>query len=192
MDVLVNIFGYPLTYIEFFGVLAYFVSIYFAAKVNVLTWSTGIISSILFFILYFNTQTYANAVLQIILIGVSVNGWLKWGRENSKKVSKLKRKNILYLCCISIISTVVFGYLMNLYLFDPYPYLDMSIFVLSIIGTVLLVNKKIESWYFWILVNIIALFIYSSLGYYFISFQCVVFTIIDIIALKEWNKNLIK
>jgi nicotinamide mononucleotide transporter len=192
MDVLVNIFGYPLTYIEFFGVLAYFVSIYFATKVNVLTWSTGIISSILFCILYFNTHTYANAVLQIILIGVSVNGWLKWGRDDSKKISNLKRKDIINLCSLSIISTIVLGYFMDLYLYDPYPYLDMSIFVLSIVGTVLLVNKKIESWYFWILVNVIALFIYSSLGYYFISFQCVAFIIIDIIALKEWNKNLIK
>lgn len=190
MDVLVNIFGYPLTYIEFFGVLAYFVSIYFAAKVNVWTWTTGIVSSILFFILYFNTHTYANAILQIILIGVSVNGWLKWGKENNKKISNLKRKDIINLCSLSIILTIIFGYLMNLYLSDPYPYLDMSIFVLSIVATVLLVNKKIESWYFWIIVNIIALIIYSSLEYYLISFQCVVFIIIDIIALKEWNKNL--
>jgi hypothetical protein len=35
MNILVNILGYPLTYIEFFGVLAYFASVYFATKVNI-------------------------------------------------------------------------------------------------------------------------------------------------------------
>ena len=186
-----NIFGYPLTYIEFFGVLAYFVSIYFATKVNILTWSIGIISSILFFILYLNTHTYANAILQIILIAVSINGWLKWGKENSKKVSSLKKRNILHLLFISIISIVFFGYI-NSYSSNPYPYLDMSIFILSIIGVVLLANKKIESWYFWIAVNIISLILYSSLGYYLIGIQSVIFIFINMYALKEWNKNLIK
>lgn len=95
MNVLTNILGYPLTYIELFGVIAYFISVYLAVKVNVWTWATGIVSSILFFILYLNTHTYANGLLQIILIIVSIDGWKKWGRTDNKKVSILNWKNIL-------------------------------------------------------------------------------------------------
>ena len=191
MDIIMNVFGYPITYFEFFGVLVDFLSIYFAAKINVWTWSTGIVSSILFFILYFSTHTYANAILQIIFVVISINGWLNWGKENSKKVTNLKKRNILYLFGISIVSIIFFGHI-NSYSSNLYPYLDTSIFILSIIATILLANKKIESWFFWIAVNIISIILYSSFGYYLICIQCVIFIIIDIFALKEWNKNLIK
>jgi nicotinamide mononucleotide transporter len=189
MNVLTNILGYPLTYIELFGVIAYFISVYLAVKVNVWTWATGIVSSILFFILYLNTHTYANGLLQIILIIVSIDGWKKWGRTDNKKVSILNWKNRFYVFMIILISIILFGTIINLFSSDPYPYLDVSIFVLSIVGVILLANKKIESWYIWILVNICTIILYSLLGFYLIGIQSLIFIFMDFIALKEWRKK---
>jgi nicotinamide mononucleotide transporter len=67
----------------------------------------------------------------------------------------------------------------------------MSIFVLSIIGVILLSDKKLESWFFWIAVNICTIILYLSLGFYLIGIQSVIFIVMDIFALKKWNKNLI-
>lgn len=189
MDVLINIFGYPLTYIEFFGVVTYFLSVYFAMKVNTWTWITGIISGILFFILYLYTNTYANSFLQLILIGVSIDGWIKWGKKDSKNISSLSNINRLYIFVISIVSILCLGSFINLLPIapDPYPYLDMSIFVLSIIGVILLAYKKIESWYVWIIINTLTLILYSMLGFYFIGIQCIILILLDFIALKEWK-----
>jgi len=190
MNTLIEVLGYPITYIEFFGVLAYFISVYFAVKVNVLTWPTGIVSSILFFILYLNTHTYANGILQIILVVVSINGWKKWGKEDNKKVSYLNWKNRFYVFMIILVSVILFGTIVKIYSSDPYPYLDVAIFVLSIIGVILLANKKMESWYVWMLVNVCTIILYSSLGYYLIGIQSSLFIIMDIIALKNWKKLL--
>jgi len=177
-------------YLEIFGVIAYFLSVYFAMKVNKWTWIVGIVSSILFGIIYFNTQTYANAALQIILIFVSINGWLKWNKEDIKQISNLTWLKRISIFLISIVSIITCGSLINYIpnVSDPYPYLDMSIFVLSIIGTILLSLKKIESWYVWMSVNIISLILYSSLGFYLIAGQAIIFIIMDLVALKKWSK----
>jgi nicotinamide mononucleotide transporter len=178
-------------YFEVFGVIAYFLSVYFAIKVNSLTWISGIVSSILFGIIYFDSQTYANASLQIILIFVSINGWLNWRKKNTKKISNLSWLNKLLLFIVSALCILIFGSVINIIpnISDPYPYLDMTIFVLSIIGTILLSLKKIENWYIWILVNIASLILYVSLGFYLIGAQSIVFIIMDIIALKKWRKE---
>lgn len=190
MNVLFDIFGYPLTYYEFFGVLLYFTSVYLAIRVNILTWITSIVSQIFFFIIFLQSQTYANAALQIFYIIICINGWIKWGRDKDKKISLLNWSQRFKIIFFSLIGIAVFGTLLNYLPIkpDPYPYFDMSIFVLSVVGVYLLAFKKLDTWFFWIVVNLLTILLYYLIGYYFVALQGVILIYMNIYALKRWMK----
>jgi len=60
-----TVLNYPISYVELIGTLFGFISVYLAAKANILTWSTGIINELFLFIMFFQIQLYADMFLQI-------------------------------------------------------------------------------------------------------------------------------
>lgn len=60
-----QILNYPISYVEFIGALFGLVSVYLAAKANILTWGTGIVNELFLFILFFQVQLYADMLLQV-------------------------------------------------------------------------------------------------------------------------------
>lgn len=188
MSVFITLFGYPLTYIEFFAVLLYFISVYFAIKINIWTWPVGIISQILFFILYLDAHTYANAFLQIIFILLCIKGWIRWHKKDTDEISTQSYLTSRWTFIISFLSIILFGTILKYYSNDPYPYYDVAIFVWSVVGTVLLTYKKLQAWVYWIVVNITSLILYSNIGYYFVAIQGLIFIFMDSYALNKWIK----
>src|SRR5690349_24874971 len=80
-----EIIGYQISYVELIGTLFGFISVYFASKANILTWSTGIINELFLFILFFQIQLYADMFLQLYFFAVTIYGWRKWKINNTPK-----------------------------------------------------------------------------------------------------------
>ena len=55
----VTVIGYPISYVELIGTIFGLISVYFASRANILTWSTGIINEVFLFILFFEVHLYA-------------------------------------------------------------------------------------------------------------------------------------
>jgi nicotinamide mononucleotide transporter len=56
----------------------------------------------------------------------------------------------------------------------------------------LMAKRKIESWRFWIVGNIISIPLYFYKGLTFTSFQYIIFTVIAILGYYSWKKILNK
>lgn len=173
--------------IEITGVLIYFASVYFAIKINKLTWLTGIVSCALFCYLYIEGQTYANAGLQVFFIILSIIGWVRWNKKDTDNITFSSNNKYL----VFFISTAIIyfgGGIIKHYFREPYPYLDSAIFVWSVVGVILMALKKIETWVYWILVNITSMILYILIGYNFIAFQDAIFIIMNAFGIKQWVK----
>ncbi|MCR9252996.1 MAG: nicotinamide riboside transporter PnuC [bacterium] len=193
-----EVIGYPISYIELIGTLFGFISVFLAARANILTWPAGIINEIAFFILFFQVQLYSDMYLQVYFFVVTVYGWYYWKREkNQQKVDVCtKRWRINYLL-ILIAGTIISGALMsNVHILIPdaipasYPYADAFTTAASILATILLSRKRIETWVLWIAVDIVALIIYSLKEINLVAIEYVVFLIICIFGLFGWRKKL--
>ena len=60
-----TVIGYPISYVELIGTLFGLISVYFASRANILTWSTGIVNEVFLFILFFQVHLYADMFLQV-------------------------------------------------------------------------------------------------------------------------------
>ncbi|MCL4160051.1 UNVERIFIED_CONTAM: hypothetical protein GTU68_055702, partial [Idotea baltica] len=134
-------------------------AIFLAGRNNIHTWWIGIIGCVLFGALFYQSQLYADMTLQAFFVVTGAIGWRRWstGRGGEKfPISHAHAPTLM----LSIIGGLFVGGLYALLLdrfTDAYaPGWDSLLLVGSVIGQLLLMNRKIENWGFWLLVNTIA------------------------------------
>jgi nicotinamide mononucleotide transporter len=191
--------GYPVSYVELIGTLFGFISVYFASRANILTWSTGIINELFLFILFFQVHLYADMFLQVYFFVVTLYGWRNWKRNpKSSSITTLYLKAQILALGVILIASILLGFLISkIHLFLPqffltpssYPYTDSFVMVLSIFATILLAQKKIETWYLWILVDLICVFLFFRKGIVFLSLEYLLFLGLATYGLMNWKKQ---
>lgn len=196
-----ELLNYPISYVELIGTIFGLISVFLATRANILTWGTGIINELFLFILFFQVQLYADMFLQVYFFVVTIFGWYTWKKldSNKKSITTLTVKTKTWLVLIISMGTLITGYLFsNIHLYLPkyfemeatFPYIDSFVMVLSIVATVLLAQKKLETWYLWIIVDVVCVFLFFQKGIVFLSLEYAVFLCLAIYGLLNWNKQL--
>ncbi len=195
-----------MSYIEFTGVAFGLIAVWLSAKAHILSWPIGIINVILAAILYFQIQLYPDMFLQVFFFVTNIIGWWRWANpkpneadeKQELKVSYMKRNQLLSGVVIAVVGTFLLGqFASNLHECFPnifsipsaYPYVDSLITVMSILTTFYMIEKKIESWIIWIIIDVIATVLYYIKGVKFYSVEYFIFTIIATYGLLHWIKE---
>lgn len=194
----VTILGYPLSFIELVATLFGFLSVYLASRANIHTWSTGIVNELFLFILFYQVHLYADMLLQVYFFGVTIMGWYNWKKQGEINfVSVLSMKKRVSLGLLVIAGTIVLGSVLSeihelLPAYFPvkaaFPFVDSAILSGSIAATVLLAGRKIETWYIWILIDLISTILFLKKGLYFLGLEYGLFLGLASYGLLNWNK----
>jgi nicotinamide mononucleotide transporter len=197
---------YKVSYLEFFGMVSGIIAVWLSARANIWSWPIGIINVVLSFFLFFQVQLYPDMFLQIFFFVTNIIGWWRWAHpkpfeEDGKhelKVSFMKRSQHITLAVVGISGTILFG-LFASRLHDIFPvvftqpsaspYLDSFITVMSVITTFYLIEKKIESWIVWIIVDIIATCLYFTRGIPLYGVLYFGLTVLAAYALWNWMRE---
>lgn len=195
-----NVNGYPLSYVELFGTVMGLISVWLSTKANVWTWYTGILNEIAFFLIFYQVQLYADMFLQVYFFAISVIGliyWYKTESETAKGISYLSRNQRVIIGILVIIGTMLAGYFFShLHILLPnyfpkaanYPYTDSLIMMLSIAAIHLMAKKVMESWFFWISLDFLCIFVYYQKNVLFIAGEYILFLLISIWGWWEWRE----
>ncbi|MGC1241413.1 MAG: nicotinamide riboside transporter PnuC [Chryseosolibacter sp.] len=198
--------GYPMSYLEFFGTLAGAVAIWLSAKANVWSWPVGIVNVILFFFLFYQVQLYPDMFLQVFFLVTNLLGWWRWthpekseeDRKHELRVSYMQPGQFVIIFLSGAAGTFLFGlFAENIHDIFPrifsrpsaFPYLDSFVTVMSIMTTFLMINKKIESWILWIVIDTIATYMYFVKGIKFVALEYLLFCFIAAFGLWNWIRE---
>lgn len=201
-----TLWGYPLSYLEFFGTLAGGIAVWLSARGNIWSWSIGLLNVVLFFFLFYQVQLYPDMFLQVFFFLTNLLGWWRWahprpGEENRRhelKASWMGWRGSLYLAVITLSGTGLFGYFAsNLHDWLPnlfaqpsaFPYFDSFVLTVSVAATYLMVQKKVECWATWILADVMATYLYVSRGILFVGLEYFVFCLIAAYGLWKWSRE---
>ena len=163
-------------------------SVWLLKKENIITWPIGILNCLLLAYSFFTVKLYADFSLQIIFIVLSIVGWFSWAKQNNNKISRVDKfeKNLYFYLSLIIWSncfvllTVFKGNL---------PWLDSITATLSIVATILLNKKKLETWYVWILVDVISIPMYLLADLPYIALLYIAYLALAITNLKSWKQS---
>lgn len=198
--------GYKMSYLEFFGAVFGAVAVWLSARADVLSWPLGIVNVVLSFFLYYQIQLYPDMFLQVFFFVTNVMGWWQWthpkpGEEDRKqelKVSYMGWQKFVLVCLATIAGTAALGAMAaRLHKWFPlafalpsaFPYADSFILVMSVITTFFMIRKKIECWIIWIIVDVVATYLYYIKGVMLYSVLYFGFTIIAAFGLWHWIKE---
>ena len=182
---------------ELLGAILGILYIRFSIKQNILTWPTGLLSSLLYVLVFYKSGLYAAMSLQLYYVVISFYGWYFWlkGKTQNDKTLVSVRATTGKMW-IKIIMSTIFIYAAILFVLIGYsdsdvPYLDSLTTTLSIVATWMLAKKYIENWLIWIFVDFVStgLYMYKNLWPTVILF--LVYTIMAVFGYFEWKKNLI-
>lgn len=195
-----RLLGYPISYIELIGTVFGLISVYYASKANVLTWPTGIINEIALFVLFFQIQLYADMLLQVFFLVVTVFGWYNWGNKAGEvPVTSMSRGMGGIYAIVLLVGTILTGIIIQQFhqwmpayfpLPTTYPFADSFVMVASMLATFLLARKRIETWILWIVADVVSVVLYLIKGVYFLSLEYVVFLGLATFGLLQWRKKM--
>ncbi len=207
-NIMATIGSYPLSWVEFIGTLSGLICVYLTAKEKVLSWPIGLVNSACFLAIFYQVHLYSDVFLQMFFIATGLYGWHKWknpgahDRINENKelgVTSLSSTGLLKWIGVALFAGVAMGYLMShIHLLLPsmftqpaaFPYLDSFIATMSVTATYLLTKKKLEAWYFWLAVDVLAVGVYYAKDIKFIAAEYVIFFFLAAYGLMGWRKAL--
>ena len=185
-------------YIEVIGTLFGILYIFFSIKQNVWCWPVGLVSSIIYVVVFFSSKFYADMGLQFYYVFISIYGWYNWiYGVNTKHTKTLEVTNSslklgLILFVINAILFVFISIILVNFTDSEIPYWDAFTTAASIIATWMLAKKKIEHWIIWIIVDAVSLGLYIYKGLYATVVLFAVYTVLAFIGYLEWKKSLKK
>lgn len=173
-----------------FGLLA----VWYLIKENILTWPAGIIYIFISFVIFYRTKLYADLALHFVFLVLNIYGWYFWIKGRKEK-SDLPVTTISFKFLTSITGGCAVGIWIMGTLFERYtdaavPYWDSATTVLSLAGMWLTARKKIENWYFWIVVDILATGIYIYKEIYFYATLYGIYIVLASIGYFSWKKSM--
>ena len=165
-------------------------------------WPLAIASSILYGYVFWNTQLYGQAALQMMFIAMAAWGWRQWLRgqtltepspeTNSAQalpISLLRRHERLRLLGVTILVWVLCTWVLEEFSESKVLYWDALITALALLGQYLLGRKKIETWWVWLVVNILTIALMASQDLWLTALLYFVFAVLSVVGLKTWQKQ---
>lgn len=142
------------------------ISIVMARRNSVHTWWSGIVGCVLFGILFFQVQLYADVSLQIFFVVTSLLGIWNWQHGGDEKaelpISRMNWKHFVSLVALALVCTGAYGAALYRWTDASFPFVDSIVLTLSILAQFLLMGRKLENWLVWIVVNSVAIPLYAS------------------------------
>jgi len=164
-------------------------SIVLAGRNSIHTWWTGIIGCALFAVLFGQAKLYADVTLQAFFIVSSVVGWWRWhGSRHVAPVAVTRAPigGVAWAAAIGGVAALAYGALLHRFTDAYAPFVDSVVLSFSVVGQWLMMQRRVESWPFWVLVNIVAVPLYASRELYLTSGLYAVYLINALVSWRHW------
>ena len=185
-------------YLELFAVIMNITSVVYAKRNNILVYPTGLIGTGIFVYILLNFSLLGDTIINAYFFSMSIYGWYFWSRKKDEvfinQVSTINRNEIKYLFILAF-SSLIFIYFVYDY-FDKWnnwtAYVDNITTAIFFVAMWLMARRKIESWIFWIIGDLITVPLYFYKGLTISSIQYIIFLILAVLGYISWKKILDK
>jgi nicotinamide mononucleotide transporter len=179
--------------LEIIAVFFGFLSVWFSKNNNILVFPTGMINTSIFVYLLLKWSLLGDMIINAYYFIMSIYGWYFWLKGTNNTVSpitKVSNKDIRIVVLLFISSSVFVSLVYSF--FDKWEtivsYIDILTTAIFFAAMWLMAKRKVESWIFWIVGNIISVPIYLHKGLAFTSIQYFIFTVIAIAGYIKWKE----
>ena len=177
--------------LEWIAVLTGVIYVILAAKKSIFCWSFAIVSAALYIYICYSADLIIESFLQFFYVIMGVFGWVMWNKNRAEDYPIVTWRLDFHFLNVAV-STVIFlvvGFYFEENTSQDYPYLDAFTTVFSLAATYMVMQRVLENWIYWIVIDIAGMFLYAGKGFYLSACLYGLFTILAIIGYVKWRKT---
>ena len=161
------------------------------ANNRVAGWWIGLVAVVLYAVVFYRVRLFAEVLLQAVYFvtsGQAIIIWMRGGPERSlRPVSRVPaRWNLLTGVAALAMTLVAWRALVALR--GAAPFWDAATMVLSLVAHLYLMGRYVESWYIWIVVDVIYIPLFFSRGLYLTSGLYGAFLWMAVVGLRNFQE----
>lgn len=184
-------------FLEYFGALTGLIYLILEILQHRAMWVLGFMTSLLYVFIFYFSKFYADMALNIYYVGISIYGFVFWGKKTEKREENpagiiyqhLNKKVAFCLTGITFVLFIGIYGILNYWTDSPIAVGDAFTTALSITATWMLVRRILEHWWVWVAINFISAWLYYYRELYPTCFLFICYGILAFVGWINWKKK---
>lgn len=188
------------TVLEYFGVVTGLLYLLLEIRQHRGMWIVGFITSLVYVFVFFFARIYADMGLSIYYTLISIYGFRQWALGNKYPTEEsgmnemilyrhINKKFGIKIFLALLLIYICIYYILIHFTDSPVPAGDAFTTTIGIIATWMLARRIIEHWIFWVVANIVSIYIYYLRDLYPTMFLYFCYAVLAIVGWYTWKKK---
>jgi nicotinamide mononucleotide transporter len=156
----------------------------------------SLLSVVLYGVIFYQVRLYADMGLQAIFAGTLLYGLRQWRRGRNAGgevlVTRVRAVEVLASLLTGIGAAVALGFLLYSRTDASLPWVDSALLAGSLIGSVWAARRNLESWWVWIIVDVLYVAVYVFKHLYLTAVLYAAFVVLAVLGLRRWHTALLR
>lgn len=166
-------------------------------KQNIWGWYAAFGSTAIFSWLFWDVSLVMESGLNVYYLIMAVYGWWVW-RGNSESEKEIKTEKLIQTWSVGrhvfVIGSVILislatGYGLEKNTTAALPYLDSFTTWGAVITTYMVAQKVLENWWYWLVIDSVAIYLYVDRELYLVALQMAVYIVMIFFGWFIWQKE---
>ncbi len=178
--------------VEILGFITGALCVWLLARQNIWNWPIGIANNLFYIVVFVNSGLFGDAGLQVVYVILAVYGWWTWAHPDGSRpelpVTRTTVRQWAWLIALTAVSALALRAFLAAFTPSTVPAWDGLTTAISLAATWGQCRKLLESWWLWILVDVIYIPLYVYKGLRLTAVLYFVFMLLCIAGLRSWRK----
>ncbi len=179
--------------VEFLAVLLAVGYLLLAIRQNIWCWFFAAISTAIYVYLFLQAKLYMESLLNIFYFAMALYGWYVWyfGRVGNAELPVSVWSRSIHAVALVVIAamSLMTGYLLDRFTDAAFPYVDSMTTWSAVWATFLVARKVLENWWYWLVIDVVSVFIYWARDLQLTSLLFVIYVMLVPIGLLNWTRS---
>lgn len=179
------------TWIEIFATLSGLIYIIFLIRENIICWPFGIAGSLLSIYLFVDSKLYSEAFLYFYYVLMGAWGWIRWSQRAAVNDNPVVRYGLQahgVVILLSSLGAVALATFFIAFSDAQRPYIDAFTTMFSFAATYMQVKKVLETWFYWIVLNLASIWLYMDRSLDIYAALICVYALMSVWGLVQWTR----
>jgi nicotinamide mononucleotide transporter len=180
--------------VEVAGALTGVVAVWLTTRQKIWCWPVGIVSVLLYVLVFFQARLYATMGLQVVYVGLAAYGWYAWARGGQDagplQVSRASSRTRLVAFGVGLAVTLGLGLGLARQTDEALPFTDAAVTSFSLVAQWMQTRKLVENWWLWLVIDVVYVGMNVSQGLMPTAGLYAVYTALAVAGLREWRRSM--
>ena len=157
-----------------------------AARESIWCWGAACVSVSIYIYICYTAKLYPETGLQVFYLIMAGVGYYMWNKDNKEEIKEWSELKHLGIILLGTILTFFMGFYFSIYTDSVMPITDSFTTIFSLIATYMVVKKVLGNWLYWIVIDLVSVYLYFNRDLHLTSLLFVVYTIIAVFGYFSW------